>query len=64
MIVHPDWRGRGVGQQLLAHAISEAKGAGCSRVTLLTDQTNVDAMRFYRRAGFESSQMVPFRLRL
>ncbi|HEV3330747.1 MAG TPA: GNAT family N-acetyltransferase [Bryobacteraceae bacterium] len=64
MIVHPEWRGRGVGQQLLAHAISQAQAAGCSRVTLLTDQTNEDAMRFYRRAGFERSQMTPFRLRL
>jgi ribosomal protein S18 acetylase RimI-like enzyme len=62
MIVAPDWRGKGIGRQLLAHAISEAKEAGCLRVTLLTDQTNEAAMRFYRRAGFERSQMVPFRL--
>ena len=63
MIVDPDWRGQGLGSQLLAHAIREAKAAGCLRVTLLTDQTNEAAMRFYRRAGFEPSAMTPFRLR-
>jgi GNAT superfamily N-acetyltransferase len=61
MIVHPDWRGRGVGRQLLAHATGEAKAAGCLRVTLLTDRTNEAAMRFYSSAGFEQSQMMPFR---
>jgi len=63
MVVDPDWRGQGIGRQLLDHAITEAKAAGCLRVTLLTDQTNEAAMRFYRRAGFGQSQMVPFRLR-
>jgi ribosomal protein S18 acetylase RimI-like enzyme len=62
MIFDPAWRGKGVGQQLLAHALSQAKAAGCLRVTLLTDQSNEAAVRFYRRAGFERSQMVPLRL--
>jgi ribosomal protein S18 acetylase RimI-like enzyme len=64
MIVHPDSRGQGVGRRLLVHAISEAKAAGCLRVTLLTDETNEAAQRFYRRSGFQRSQMVPFRLGL
>jgi GNAT superfamily N-acetyltransferase len=64
LIVHPVWRGQGVGRQLLDQAIGEAKAAGCLRVTLLTDQTNEAAMKFYRRASFERSEMAPFRLRL
>ena len=64
MIVDPDWRGQGAGSRLLKHALQEAKAAGCLRVSLLTDRTNEAAMRFYRRAGFEPSQMTPFRLRL
>ncbi|MDD5559429.1 GNAT family N-acetyltransferase [Candidatus Methylomirabilis sp.] len=64
MIVHPSRRGQGIGERLLHGAISGARAAGCSRVTLLTDATNSSAMRFYGRAGFIRSQMIPFRLSL
>ena len=64
MVVHPDWRGRGVGRQLLNHALAEAKMAGCTRITLLTDAGNHRAMRFYLCARFSRSAMVPFRLKL
>jgi GNAT superfamily N-acetyltransferase len=64
MIVHPNWRGQGIGERLLHEAIRQARAAGCSRITLLTDATNHSAMRFYGRAGFVRSQMVPFRLHL
>ena len=64
MVVHPDWRGHGIGRRLLSHALAEATIAGCTRVTLLTDDDNHPAMQFYSRAGFERSAMVPFRLKL
>jgi ribosomal protein S18 acetylase RimI-like enzyme len=64
MVVHPASRGQGFGEQLLREAIKEARAAGCSRLTLLTDASNKAAMRFYRRAGFVRSQMVPLRLSL
>lgn len=64
MVVHPSRRGRGIGERLLHKAISEARAAGCTRITLLTDATNRSAMRFYGRAGFVRSQMIPFRLGL
>ena len=64
MVVDPAWRGRGVGGQLLSHAVEEARGAGCTRITLLTDGGNRGAMRFYSRAGFSRSAMTPFRLSL
>lgn len=64
MVVHPDWRGRGIGERLLREAIRRGRAAGCRRLTLLTDASNRAAMRFYRRAGFTRSQMVPFRLHL
>ncbi|MCX6046203.1 MAG: GNAT family N-acetyltransferase [Chloroflexi bacterium] len=64
MVVHPAQRGRGIGEQLLHQALAEARVAGCSRITLLTDNTNQAAMKFYARAGFARSAMTPFRLHL
>lgn len=64
MIVHPNRRGQGIGERLLHEAVNQARAAGCRRITLLTDATNRSAMRFYERAGFVRSQMLPFRLHL
>jgi ribosomal protein S18 acetylase RimI-like enzyme len=64
MAVHPDRRGQGIGGRLLHEAIVNTRAAGCSRITLLTSPTNDAAMRFYARAGFVRSQMVPMRLHL
>jgi ribosomal protein S18 acetylase RimI-like enzyme len=64
LIVHPDHRRDGIGKQLLLHAITAARAAGCLRITLLTDSTNALALQFYKNAGFTASQMVPFRLKL
>lgn len=62
MVVHPDHRRRGAGSKLLQAAIDFAKSVGCRRITLLTDQTNKSAQRFYKRFGFTISNMVPMRL--
>jgi len=64
MVVHPARRGQGIGERLLQEAIHRAREAGCKRITLLTDAANTPAMRFYARAGFLPSRMVPFRLAL
>lgn len=64
LIVHPDRRGQGIGARLLEEAISGARAAGCSRITLLTDAGNEKAHRAYGRVGFVRSAMVPMRLSL
>ncbi len=64
MVVHPTRRGQQVGWRLLQEAIRGARSAGCRRITLLTDATNKPATRFYKRAGFARSRMIPFRLGL
>jgi len=63
-VVRPECRGRGVGAQLLAHAIDCARADGLLRLILLTDGDNVDAQRLYERAGFKRSAMLPMRLKL
>ncbi len=64
LVVDPAWRNRGIGKQLLDHAVAEARLAGCVRVTLLTEGDNHRAIRLYTRAGFARSAMTPFRLKL
>jgi predicted GNAT family N-acyltransferase len=49
MAVLPDWRGRGVGDALLAALLEAARGRGWHRVMLHAQAT---AIRFYQRHGF------------
>ncbi|HET8631850.1 MAG TPA: GNAT family N-acetyltransferase [Thermomicrobiales bacterium] len=51
-VVHPDWRGRGVGHRLLAAAEEEARRAGCSFLELSVDEDNTGARRLYGSQGF------------
>lgn len=62
MVVAADQRDAGVGSLLLHSAIQQATAAGCRRITLLTDQSNDAAQRFYQRSGFAPSTMLPMRL--
>jgi len=57
VIVHPQARGRRIGERLLKHALESARGEGCLRVSLLTDADNTAAQRFYQRQGFLPSRM-------
>ncbi len=55
--VASDLRGRGIGEQLVQWAVAQARGRRCSLVELLTHNTRVDAQRFYKRLGFQSSHV-------
>ena len=60
-LVLPEYRNSGIGSKLLSYALNFAKKRGCQRITLLTDDDNQDAHRFYLKNGFSRSSMVPFR---
>jgi GNAT superfamily N-acetyltransferase len=64
MVVRPDHRSSGLGSRLLQHAINFARSNGLTRITLLTDRMNEDAIRFYERHGFKPSEMFALRLYL
>ncbi|MCK1283728.1 GNAT family N-acetyltransferase [Bradyrhizobium sp. 44] len=55
--VASDCRSRGIGEQLVQWAVTEAKARGCNLVELLTHQTRTDAQRFYKRLGFAASHV-------
>jgi len=62
MVLDPNHRGQGAGTLLLTHAVEHAKKVQCKRITLLTDNDNEQAIRFYKKQGFEISGMIPLRL--
>ncbi|WP_235989062.1 GNAT family N-acetyltransferase [Pseudomonas lopnurensis] len=64
MVVDAAYRGSGIGSVLLRHAIDFAREQDCRRITLLTDQDNRAAQRFYARHGFGQSPMIALRLAL
>lgn len=64
MVVQPGCRSQGTGTALLQAALQTARERGCQRITLLTDQDNQRAQRFYARQGFGPSPMQPMRLML
>jgi GNAT superfamily N-acetyltransferase len=50
--VRADYRGRGLGEALMAWAIDEARRRGCAIVQLTSDKSRLAAHRFYGRLGF------------
>ena len=50
-------RSRGIGEQMVQWAVTEARARGCKLVELLTHHTRVDAQRFYDRLGFARSHV-------
>lgn len=57
--VHPDARGRGAADRLLATAIEHARSNGALRVALCVNAQNAPASKFYERHGFELTGRVP-----
>ena len=54
LVVDTDFRGRGVGRQLLSQLIQLAKERKCRRVELDTAFHRKEAHRFYEQQGFEN----------
>jgi ribosomal protein S18 acetylase RimI-like enzyme len=53
--VRSDQRGTGLGGTLITWAVDESRRRGCALVQLTSDQSRVDAHRFYERLGFTAS---------
>jgi GNAT superfamily N-acetyltransferase len=55
--VAAEHRGQGVGQELIAWVVEQARARGCRVVQLTTDRQRPDAIRFYQKIGFVPSHM-------
>ena len=57
LVVHPAWRGRGLGKALMLQTFGEFARRGIPRVTLKTDSNNpTGAWRLYERVGMKTER--------
>jgi [ribosomal protein S18]-alanine N-acetyltransferase len=57
--VHPDFRKRGIGEQILLHALRAAHNEGAERAFLEVRAGNTAAQAMYRKYGFEMAGVRP-----
>jgi len=61
MVVRRQWRGRGIGRQLLRRAEAWAREKGIERLQLLADENNFPALAFYQERGWKRTQLICLR---
>lgn len=61
LILEDDYRGRGIGRQLLKAVEDWCFKQGATRVQLLADRDNTPALMFYARIGWERTQLIGLR---
>ncbi|WP_310619548.1 GNAT family N-acetyltransferase [Flexibacterium corallicola] len=52
-----EWRGKGIGKQMLDHAYQKTVAHGCCLVELTSNALRLNAHRFYERYGFKQSHL-------
>lgn len=61
VVVRPGLRGQGIGRALLEALLAWAQRHGATRAQLLADLGNAPALEFYRRTGWQSTQLGTWR---
>lgn len=62
MIVTASWRGQGVGEKLLAAAITHAKGLSAKRIELIAELSTDLDISYFERRGFVAAPVAVLRL--
>lgn len=52
VVVTSDRQGQGIGRQMMAHAVAEARAAGCYKLALSSNRKRTQAHAFYESLGF------------
>lgn len=60
VVTHGDYRGRGYAGECLAYAKKIAEEDNCYKMMLLTGAKDEETLRFYRNAGYNSSDKTAF----
>lgn len=53
VVVAPERQGQGIGRQLMAHALQQARVAGCYKLALSSNAKRQAAHAFYESLGFQ-----------
>jgi GNAT superfamily N-acetyltransferase len=53
VVVHPEWRRKGVGKRMMQFAMEQCKERDCYKMTLSSNIKREDAHRFYESLGFK-----------
>lgn len=61
VVIHPAHRGQGYGTMLVDYVAEFAKKKHFKRITLLTDKISAESQEFFKKHGFEYSNMIPMR---
>lgn len=58
LCVHPDYRNRGYGRNLISHAVQKLKELGCPKVNIQIRKNNTGVIDFYKKAGFYNHDVI------
>ena len=53
VVVHGDWQGKGLGKQMMEHAMQKCREAGCYKLVLSSNVSREGAHKFYESLGFK-----------
>jgi len=58
LVVTKEYQGKGIGRQLVLATIESCKRLGCCEVEVSTEQTNTEARKFYKKCGFDKTEVL------
>lgn len=57
LVVGSDFQNKDIGNRLLDAAIEECKNFGCCEVEVSTESSNISALQFYKKYGFDEKDV-------
>lgn len=63
VMVAADWRGQGIGRRLIAELGRWAVDRDAHRLQLLADRNNAGGLNFYRKIGWQATELICLRRR-
>ncbi len=64
LAVHPDYRCKGYGFQVMQHVEGLLKAKGCPKINLQVRATNSEVIAFYKKIGFSDDRVISLGKRL